>query len=128
LHSYDDTLFDPPAPLATVTLRDPATGATLLGIPMLLDSGADVTLVPQKSVLRLGMTLQGGEGVELRGFDGSTSVASAVRLDMSLLGKTFKGRFLVIDQEWGLLGRDVLNHLSLLFDGPGLTWHERKKT
>ena len=36
------------------------------------------------------------------------------------------GRFLLTDQEWGLIGRDVLNHVSLLFDGPGLNWSEQK--
>ena len=60
------------------------------------------------------------------GFDGSKSLAQAVRLNMELLGKTFRGRFLLVDQEWGLLGRDVLNHLPLLFDGPRLIWGEQK--
>jgi hypothetical protein len=60
------------------------------------------------------------------GFDGSTSIAQVVRLNMELLGKTFKGKFLLVDQEWGLIGRDVLNHLSLFFDGPRLSWAEQR--
>lgn len=64
------------------------------------------------------------EEYELMGFDGSRSLAQVVRLDLVFLKKTFKGRFLLIDQEWGLLGRDVLNHLPLLFDGPQLQWGE----
>jgi hypothetical protein len=39
--------------------------------------------------------------------------------------KTFKGRFLLIDQEWGVLGRDVLNHIVPVLDGPNQTWDER---
>jgi hypothetical protein len=46
--AYDATLFAPPAPLARVTLRNPVSGAVLPDVPMLLDSGADVTLVPYK--------------------------------------------------------------------------------
>jgi hypothetical protein len=127
LFSYDGVLFDPPAPLAKVTLRNPATGASVADVHMLLDSGADVTLLPQAAVLGLGLPLALEEGIELVGFDGNRSFAPAVRLDMNLLGKTFKGRYLVLDQEWGLLGRDVLNYLAILLDGPALSWHERKK-
>jgi hypothetical protein len=45
--AYDATQFDPPAPLAQVTLRNPDNGAIRPDVPMLLDSGADVTLIPQ---------------------------------------------------------------------------------
>lgn len=41
-----------------------------------------------------------------------------------LLQRTFRGRLLLIDQEWGILGRDILNHLSLVLDGPNQTWGE----
>jgi hypothetical protein len=44
---YDDTLFTPPAPVARVTLRDPASDAWVGEVPMLLDTGADVTLIPR---------------------------------------------------------------------------------
>jgi hypothetical protein len=126
LQPYDGVLFDPPAPLARVTLRDPATGASVVGVPMLLDSGADVTLVPQSAVQRLGVASQQADGIELVGFDGRRSTAPVVRLDLGLLGKTFKGRYLTFDQECGILGRDVLNNLVILLDGPALNWHERK--
>jgi hypothetical protein len=123
---YDEVLFDPPAPLARVTLRDPTTGATILRVPMLLDSGADVTLLPQSGVQRLGVVSEQAGEIELVGFDGRRSTAPIVRVDLILLGKTFKGRYLTFDQECGILGRDILNHLVLLLDGPALTWHERK--
>jgi hypothetical protein len=45
-------------------------------------------------------------------------------VDLLFLRRAFKGRFLVINQQWGLLGRDVLNHVSILFDGPNLSWSE----
>lgn len=50
------------------------------------------------------------------------SVARVARLDLLFLRRAFKGRFLLIDRESGLLGRDVLNHMPLLFDGPRLAW------
>jgi hypothetical protein len=68
------------------------------------------------------------EGYELMGFDGSVSVARVVRLDLLFLRRAFKGRFLLIDREWGLLGRDILNRIPLLFDGPRLVWDEQRTT
>lgn len=124
--AYDSSLFTPPAPLARVTLRNPETRAIVADVPMLLDTGADVTLLPQNSVDRLGISVDPNEVYELMGFDGSVSVARVVRLDLLLLRRAFKGRFLLIDRESGLLGRDILNHIPLLFDGPRLVWDEQR--
>ena len=44
--------------------------------------------------------------------------------DVLFLSRAFKGRFLLTDQNRGILGRDVLNHLPILFDGPSLAWSE----
>jgi predicted aspartyl protease len=123
--AYDENLFTPPAPLARVTLRNPHNGATVSDVPMLLDSGADVTLVPQNLISQLGIEIDLSEGYELIGFDGRTSLAHVVQLDLIFLKRVFKGRVLLIDQEWGLIGRDILNHLTLVFDGPRLLWSER---
>jgi len=62
------------------------------------------------------------------GFDGSTSFAPVVQLQLVLvfLNRTFKGQFLLIRQEWGVMGRDILNHVSLLLDGPNLKWSEQR--
>jgi hypothetical protein len=124
--AYDDHFFTPPAPLARVTLRHPENGTTVSDVPMSLDSGADVTLIPQASVALLGTTILSNESAELMGFDGSVSQAQAVQLDLIFLRRRFKGRFLVSMQEWGIIGRDVLNHVSLLLGGPHLTWSEQR--
>lgn len=122
---YDDTYFSSAAPVAKVTLRVPESNDSLSDVPMLIDSGADVTLLPQSSVDVLGIEADAGEVYQLEGFDGSISVSKAVRVDLVFGGKTFKGRFLLIDQAWGILGRDVLNHVCLILDGPQQTWDER---
>jgi hypothetical protein len=119
---YDGALFNPPAPVARVSLRNPLSGVVIADVPMLLDTGADVTLLPRMIVERLGIPVAVGGGYELIGFDGSRSVAPIVRADLLLLSWTFKGQFLVVNQEWGLIGRDILNHISLLLDGRRLTW------
>jgi hypothetical protein len=92
---------------------------------MLIDCGADVTLIPQAVVNGLGVTVDSGTTYELMGFDGSKSVAQAVQLDLLFLKRAFRGRFLLIDQVWGIVGRDVLNHVAILLDGPHLIWSEQ---
>jgi hypothetical protein len=124
--AYDASIFNPPAPLARVTIRSQDNGNTVSGVPMLVDSGADVTLIPQSYVNQLGLSIDPEEGYELMAFDGSTSIARVVRLDLIFLRRVFRGRFLLINQESGILGRDILNHLSLLLDGPQLSWEESR--
>ena len=123
--AYDSDRFDPPAPLALVTLRDTGSGASLSDVPMLLDSGADVTLIPQSMVDELGATLVPDSRYELVSFDGNMSFANIVWLEMVFCRRTFRGRFLLIDQPWGILGRNILNMVGLLFDGPRLQWEEK---
>lgn len=123
---YDANQFSPPAPVAQVTVRNPANAKTVASIQMLLDSGADVTLLPQSVADEVGVEVAAGQTYDLMGFDGSISRAQVARLDMILLGRTFRGQFLLIDQEWGIVGRDVLNLLALVLDGPQLTWGLRK--
>ena len=123
--AYNSALFDPPAPVARVALLNSESGATLSDVIMLMDSVADVTLIPQEPVNRLGVSVIPGQSYELIGFDGSPSFASAVWLEMVFMNGTFRGRFLLIDQEWGILGRDILNLVSLLLDGPNLMWSEQ---
>jgi hypothetical protein len=122
--AYDDARFDPPAPVSLVAFRSLSNGRRVNDVPMLLDSGADITLVPQIVVERLDVPLLSNVSYEVSGFEGAVSRAPAVRLEMIFLSKAFRGSYLVIDQAWGIMGRDVLNLLILLFDGPHLTWDE----
>lgn len=122
--SYDGSQFDPPAPVARVTLRNPDSGAMVPDSLLLLDTGADITLLPRTVVERLGISPLPDVRYELIGFDGNKSSAPAVMVDLIFIGRAFRGRYLLIDAEHGLLGRDVLNHLPLLFDGPGQRWSE----
>jgi predicted aspartyl protease len=122
--SYDASHFDPPAPVARVTLRNPQSGATVSEVPLLLDTGADVTLLPRTTVEQLGVPLLAGQRYELRGFDGSRSFAPVAILDMIFLKRAFRGRYLLIEAERGILGRDILNHVTVLLDGPQQQWSE----
>lgn len=121
--AYDERHNSPPAPVADVTLRSHTPQATVANVPMLLDTGADVTLVPRVAVDRLGVTPIAGQQYELIGFDGNHSTASVVVLDLILSGKAFRGRYVLADDTVGIIGRDILNHLTVGFDGPALEWN-----
>src|SRR5437867_13259465 len=111
--NYDTARYSPPAPVGTIELRYPATGGVQANVLMLLDTGADVTLLPRECVNQLRVPIDPSQVYELIGFDGTRSTAVAVHLDLIFLGFTFRGRFLLIDQPEGVLGRNILNHLNL---------------
>lgn len=69
-----------------------------------------------------------GQRYQMVGFDGSTSECEAVLARVTFLHRSFRGRYLVSDSEVGVIGRDVLNHLRLLLDGPGLSWGEPRSS
>ena len=54
--AYDDS-FSPPAPVARVSLRHPESSLTVKDVLMLIDSGADVTLIPKSSFDLFGLEI-----------------------------------------------------------------------
>jgi len=81
-------------------------------------------LLSRSVVQQLGVPPLAGSRYELVGFDGSKSFAPVVILDMVFLKRAFRGRYLLIEENRGILGRDILNHASLLLDGPQQQWSE----
>ena len=120
---YDDRLFLPPAPVALVRLLNADTGATVEDVPMLLDTGSDLTLLPRSHIMSLGLP-ETGERVSLEAFDASISEETAVRATLFFTRKSFKGLFLPIDSEVGIIGRNILNQVRLIIDGPASNWDE----
>jgi hypothetical protein len=122
--SYDATQYSPPAPVAEVALLSTQVTTRVDGVKLLIDSGADVTLLPRAAFERLGLPPQPDEKVELAGFDGSRTFAQAVTLDLLFLNRIYRSRYLLCDDAHGVLGRDVLNHVKLVLDGPQRLWSQ----
>jgi predicted aspartyl protease len=123
---YDVENFDPPAPVAYVTLRNPATGALLSEVPMLIDTGADATLLPLNAVEQLGIKTEEDTDFEVQVFDGQIKRLKSAKLELYILGKKFAGEYLLIDRRIGILGRNILNNIRVLLDGPRRKWNEQK--
>jgi hypothetical protein len=124
---YDDVHHNPPAPLASVIVRNPETGAELSDVPMLIDSGADVTLLPAAVVKNLKLQIITGKGTELADFDGTVRrIAYPALAVMEIGGFRFKGQYLSGDSEIGVIGRNILNSIVLELNGPSLVWSMRR--
>ena len=53
-------------------------------------------------------------------------MAQVVQLDLIFVERAFRGKYVILDSNMGILGRDVLNHLVILFDGPELMGQEQQ--
>ena len=95
--AYDDARFSPAAPVADVSIRNSDTRKSESNVVMLIDTGADVTLLPAAVVSVLELE-RGRSRYELIAFDGTTSQAEAVHAEVLFLHRIFKGRFLLTDQ------------------------------
>ena len=120
--AYDADQFDPPAPVAIVSVRDPSSSCTVEKISMLIDSGADVSLLPGAVLEHLGLRRDDDDVYELAGFDNTRSASRAVQATMVWGSRAFTGRFLTSDSSYGILGRNILNHVRIVLDGPRLYW------
>ena len=67
---------NPPAPLALVILKLEHPGIVIHDVPMLLGTGADVSLLPLSHVGPLASAV--GKQYELEAFDGTKSTAPAI--------------------------------------------------
>lgn len=91
-------------------------------VPALLDTGAEVTLLPRWAIEQLGLIPQVDEAIKLEWFDGSIRTTESINLEVSFLGGRFQGRYAIIDQPHGVVGRNLLNYFRLVFDGPAKVW------
>lgn len=119
---YDSVLFSPPAPVAFVTIVNPQNGRRTSDILMLVDSGADVTVIPNHLVDELDIDFSQAGKVELAGFDDNKSSVPSIYLNLIIDGRTFRGQFPVVDQPYGIIGRNILNYLRVELNGLDFQW------
>jgi predicted aspartyl protease len=112
--------FQPPAPWAEVTVSVPGTARRTTGVPMLLDTGADVTLLPRSVVEALNPP--GESTLLLRAFDQAVIERPAYDLVVTFLNGNFRDDFAMTDAAIGVLGRNILNFFHLTFHSPTQQW------
>jgi predicted aspartyl protease len=111
-------LNSPTAPLALLNIAAIGSDDWVTDIPALLDSGADVTVLPEPVVTRLGLIPV--EHLPATGFDGHTSLLPIFTIQLvvrdfpSIEVEVMGG----IAERYAVLGRDVLNRFKVVLDGP----------
>lgn len=115
--------FAPPAPVVGIMLTTMATDAKVGPITALVDTGADATVVPIECLDRIKapMTIE----MWARGKWGGRKRVNLFLVDVHI-GENVLPHVQVVGDEAGdevILGRDVLNKLKLLLDGPAAVAH-----
>jgi predicted aspartyl protease len=123
IHSYDGNNFDPPAPVLEVSLAapDPVSYGQIVKCLALLDSGADISVIPRWIAEQL--QLKYVDEVEAIGYDGVKKKAFvySTKIIFDGLGDLII-RTVAADNEYILIGRDILNKWSLLLRGRNRTF------
>lgn len=111
--------YVPAMPVLTLTLSAPEIASTGVSVTALLDSRADICVVPRTLLSRLDLST--GEIAWIRGQWGEPIQVTRFALDLYLDNSTVLPSIDVVSDPVGrevILGRNVLNKLRLLLDGP----------
>jgi hypothetical protein len=120
--AYDSFIFKIPAPVALITVLNLKNGLKKSNVPMLLDTGADLTLIPKYAVEYLNLDFSQSSQVRLETLEGNVSISQTVELQISFADENFQAKFPLIEQEYGVIGRNILNDFRIEFDGQNLHW------
>jgi predicted aspartyl protease len=116
--AYNTALL-PPAPFAPVRLASLTDHAEPVAIQAKIDTGADLTVIPLRLIEQLQL-MPAGE-IEVEGYDGRRATIPAYDVNLQIDQLNVTGLLVIgFAEDYVLLGRDVLNRLRLLLDGPAL--------
>ena len=113
---YDERL-EPPGPALPLRLAAPGAEAGVV-FPVLVDTGADCTLVPQATARAL--RLPAVDEVSIEGMGGLVRRATVHAARVEFAGVRCLARVVAFGSE-AILGRDLLNRAVAVLDGPALT-------
>ena len=116
MYNYDSR-FDPPAPVFPVQVSSPVSPA--LTLSAFVDSGSDATVIPRSIIQNL--RLRRLRYARVQGFGSGVERSPVFSLLISV--ERHEPEIIEViawDEDYVLLGRDIINHWQVLLDGPGL--------
>ena len=122
--SVYDQSFEPPAPVADATVVHPVSGRSSRRNRGKLDSGADITVIPQRLIAELRLTPKGH--CWTKAYDGTLSrrpvYYARLKLDEFDLASV---RCIAAERDDILVGRNVLIRFVTIMAGPNLAYEMR---
>ncbi|MFO0823485.1 MAG: retroviral-like aspartic protease family protein [Gemmataceae bacterium] len=115
---YRYAAITPPAPALLLNLTHPITGTEAQNISVLLDTGADQTVLPERLAEQLELLKLDQELI--RGFDGAPQVLGVYSVVLQVRDLIpFEIKVIASPKVASVVvGRDVLNRYRLVLDGP----------
>jgi hypothetical protein len=113
-----DTAYTPPVPILQVELAAPGESPRIGPLPAVVDTGSDGTLVPTDYLERAEAI--GLDEAILHGIAGGSRRVHLFEIDLHIGPLLLPGVIVAGDDDGNevLLGRNVLNKLIVLLDGP----------
>jgi predicted aspartyl protease len=116
-YEYDFDYFGPAFPVVEIEVSSPSSKENKLGLRALVDSGADITMIPVRHLQRVGARV-----VDKRRLQNSANVSYSVDIyGVSLkMGPFYNEAIAVVGNRQSnevIVGRDVLNHLIVTLNG-----------
>ncbi len=112
-----DSSSEPPAPVVPVRIAAPGRPEHGIAVPALVDSGADLTVVPVSVAAVADLTPIGRVNVE--GVAGTVARAAVYAAEIEINGVREIAEVIALGGQT-LLGRNLLNRWVLVLDGPRL--------
>ncbi len=113
------TSYFPPIPVFSVHLAPVGEAPQIGPLTAIVDTGADATIVPLKYLDE--MDIPADYPAQLRGPWGNARLVQVYTIDLIISDMRLPGLEIVGDEMGNevILGRNILNRLILLLDGPG---------
>ena len=114
-----DGQYNPPAPIADLTIAHPVSGAKSAPLSGKLDTGAGLSVIPQRVIVQLALSPH--SRIWARSYDRAYSRRLIYFAHFVLEGNELAAvQCLAVERETALIGRNVLNRFAILLDGPKL--------
>lgn len=112
--------LEPPAPFLDVVIRHPHTPEQMRRVAAKIDTGADLSAIPQ--AVATALDLLPAQTIVAESFDGSRTHIETYAVIMEVAQARFRYiEVILIPDEHALIGRDILNHFYAHLNGPELT-------